>query len=199
MITSLALMLTLAAVPEADKGVFGLAQDAIEDALFSNVTTQGLPWVPVSKELKAMAPAARVAAVPVLVKLAKTYLASDAFKKRYAEWRTSLMPEKPKPVRPMAQIQAGLRKRRAEVRQEQDEMLKKLPKEVQVEMKKTLDAASLKEEAMINDTKTQGELEKMRFDVESQEYDAALKAHPERAGRFHQSCADSRPRGNARR
>ena len=185
MITSLVLMLTLSAAPAVDpKSLYGIPPENFTDALFSNAITSGGLWVPVSKELKAMAPAARVAAVPVLGKAVRAWFASDDFKARYATWRNEALAEKVKPLRPVAQIQAEMRKQYAVTRVEQEEGLKSLPKDAQKEVRKAIDEMAKQQEASIADTTTLEAIEKMRFDAETQSYEENLKAHPESPATF---------------
>lgn len=169
-------LVVLSAAPAGNS--YGLSESDWQDAAFSSITSESV-WMPVTKDMRALAPAARAAAVPVLGGLVKTWVGSDAFKKRYTEWRAQQIPAVPRPLRPVAELQAAQKKDLEKARADQVATLKAMPKETQAEMKKAFDDVYKGQLEAINNVDLQKQTEQMRFDLETQSYKEALEKYPE--------------------
>lgn len=162
-----------------------ISQQQAEDAYFRFVSSGGHFLMPSpSAALHAMTSARRAEVVKALGDRAKAYYASESFRKRYETWWSEAEPDKPSPIKPLAQLRQEQKAQggdQAKAMQEMEANLKTLPPEMQAEMKKAMAQAreALSQVPVIDDN-TLLQAEKMRFESDQRSYQEALERAPKK-------------------
>jgi hypothetical protein len=152
----------------------------LEEPLFAQIMEGDVGFVPGHPTLKALPKEARVAVVNAAGAAARAWVKSDAFKKRYDDWRSSTIPQPPTPPRTRAQLLKEAKDELAHQKKEFEASMKDMPqaqaKDVQ-QLRAQLETSHkmLLAHAQSPDAEAQ---DKLRYDSELKSWNEANERNP---------------------
>jgi hypothetical protein len=156
----------------------------VQDLCFELVTSQGKTYpYQLAEPLKAIPAAKQPEAAKAIGAAARSFFLSDAFKRRYAEWyKAQPTPEPVAPKKSLKELRAAQKVERDKAQADlntAEAQIKAMPKEYRDQAMEALKAAraAMKDVPQADDATLQ-EIERARFDEETQRYNEALAAMP---------------------